>query len=212
MFVTQSSEARSRPLVRRRIGLGLLMALALVVSLPQASQAAPAKYEIDESHMTIGFLVTHIGFAKTFGLFREASGSFVFDEEALTLEDVKVVVETDSVWSNHDKRDDHLRGSDFLDTDKFPEMTFVGTKAEKTGERTGKITGDLTLLGQTHPLVLDVTWNKSGTYPFGDKHYAIGISARGTLKRSLYGMTYAVAGDIVGDEVELIIEIEGIRQ
>ena len=188
------------------------LAVLLTAALPQGAQAASAKYELDPAHMTIGFLVSHIGFAKTFGLFREASGSFVFDEEALTVSDIEVVVQTDSVWTNHKKRDDHLRNSDFLNTGKFPEMTFVGTSAEQTGERSGKITGNLTLLGETHPLTLDVTWNKSGAYPFGDKHYAIGLSARGTLKRSLYGMTYAVAGDIVGDEVELIIEIEGIRQ
>ena len=55
-------------------------------------------------------------------------------------------------------------------------------------------------------------WNKSGAYPFGDEHYAIGVSARTTIKRSDFGMTYALAGDLVGDEVEIILEFEAIRQ
>ena len=91
-------------------------------------------------------------------------------------------------------------------------MTFVGTGAEQTGPRSGKISGDLTLRGETRPLTLDVTWNKSGVYPFGHKDHVIGISARGTLKRSDYGMTYAVENGWVGDEVELIIEFEARRK
>ena len=77
----------------------------LAVALPQTPRAASSKFEIDPSHMTIGFLVTHVGFAKTFGLFRQASGSFVFDEEALTLGDVKVVVETEKAYlgENYEK-------------------------------------------------------------------------------------------------------------
>ena len=76
---------------------------------------------------------------------------------------------------------------------KTAPMARTCSSAEKTGERTGKVTGNLTLLGQTHPLTLDVTWNKSDAYPFGHGKHTIGISARGTVKRSLYGMTYAVA-------------------
>ena len=64
----------------------------------------------------------------------------------------------------------------------------------------------------TQPVVLDVTWNRSGRYPFGDKHYAIGISARTSIKRSDFGMTYALEGDMVGDTVDIILEFEAIRQ
>lgn len=61
-------------------------------------------------------------------------------------------------------------------------------------------------------MTLDVVWNKSGDYPFGDHHYAIGLSARTTIKRSDFGMTYALAGGLVADEVEIILEFEAIRQ
>ena len=189
-----------------------LMATVLLAFEAGPAKAEPAEYQLDPEHLNIGFLVTHIGFAKTSGIFREAEGSFLFDEENLKLSDIKVTVETDSVFTNHKKRDKHLRSSDFLDADEYPEMTFVGTGSEKTGPRSGKVTGDLTVRGQTHPLTLDVTWNKSGFYPFGHKDYVIGISARGKLKRSQYGMTYVVENGWVGDEVELIIEFEARRQ
>ena len=91
-------------------------------------------------------------------------------------------------------------------------MTFVMTEAEKTSDTTGKITGDLTLLGVTQPITLDVKFNRAGNYPFGDGHYALGFDATGSFRRSQFGMSYAVAGDIVGDEVKIVIGTEGIRQ
>ncbi len=196
----------------RRFVRGLAFGLAASLGLPAAtSLATPAEYRLDPEHLTISFLVEHIGYAKTLGRFLEGEGSFVFDEEALTLSDVRVVVQTDSVSTDHEKRDEHLRSDDFLDVDDYPEMTFVGRESRQTGERTGVLEGELTLLGQTRPLTLELTWNKSGPYPFGD-NYVTGVSARGTLKRSEYGMTYAVENGWVGDEVELIIEFEAIRQ
>src|SRR5690606_28613069 len=118
---------------------------------------------------------------------------------------------TDSVDSHHEERDEHLRSGDFLAADDHPEIRFVMTGAEPTGERTGKVTGDLTVRGVTRPVTLDVTWNKTGPYPFGS-NYVTGISARTTLKRSEFGMTYGVENGLVGDEVEVIIELEAIRQ
>ena len=186
--------------------------IAAGMAAPLPVKAEPRDYKLDPEHLTVAFLVHHIGFAKTLGFFEEVEGSFTFDEESLSLAAVEVVVETDSVTTFHKKRDEHLRSKDFLNVKRFSEMTFVGTGAEKTGERQGRVTGDLTLLGQTRPLTLDVTWNKSGEYPFGGNPYVIGISARGTLRRSEFGMTYAVDNGWVGDEVELIIEFEARRQ
>ena len=189
----------------------LALALVLGVALPQA-EARPYEYRIDPEHAAIGFLISHIGFAKTLGQFTEVEGSFVFDEEARSLSDVRVVVDTASVFTNHERRDEHVRNADFLDVDKHPTMTFVMTDYQAETQTTGKVTGDLTLLGVTRPLTLDVTLNKTGRYPFGARNYVVGVSARGSLNRSDFGMTYGVANGLVGDEVELILELEAIRQ
>jgi polyisoprenoid-binding protein YceI len=131
--------------------------------------------------------------------------------------DLRVVVDTASVFTNHKKRDDHLRNADFLNSQEFPEMIFTAAAASPKAERRYEVSGELELLGQSRPLTLDVTWNKSGEYPFGGsvfggKPYVMGVSARGSFKRSDYGMNYAVDNGWVGDEVELIIEFEAIRQ
>ena len=91
-------------------------------------------------------------------------------------------------------------------------MTFTADGARRTGERTFAVTGELTLLGTTRPLTLEATLNKSAPYPIGDRAEVMGVSARGTLKRSEFGMTYGVADDLVGDEVEIVIEIEARRE
>jgi polyisoprenoid-binding protein YceI len=198
----------------RTVAFALVAALALVSARPAAAEAE--RYEIDPSHASVGFLVEHVGYARVLGLFTEVSGGFAFDEAAPALTDLRVVIKSASVFTGHAKRDEHLRGPDFLNAAAYPEMVFTGSRAEATGPRTGRIEGTLTLLGQSRPVTLDVTWNKSGRYPLGlggvFPPYVTGISARGQFKRSDFGMNYAVSNGWVGDTVELIIELEAVRQ
>ncbi len=191
----------------------LTLCTALLATAPVQAQAA--RYEIDPDHLTVAFLVDHIGYAKVLGLFRSARGSYRFDEATATLSDVRIEVETASVFSNQRKRDDHLKGPDFLNSGEFPRMVFTAAGAKRTGERTFDITGELEVLGKKQPLTLQATWNKSAESPMGGlggKPYVMGVSARGSFKRSAYGMNYAVANGWVGDEVPLIIEFEAVRK
>lgn len=193
-----------------------LAALALTALLGTgAALAQPQRYEIDPDHLSLGFLVDHIGYAKVLGMFRSARGSYRFDEATGTLSDVRIEVDTASVFSNQRKRDDHLKGPDFLNSGEFPRMVFTAGSARRTAERQYEITGQLELLGKSQPLTLQATWNKSAESPlggFGRKPYVMGVSARGSFKRSAYGMNYAVANGWVGDTVDLIIEFEAVRQ
>lgn len=183
--------------------------LAALAALPAA--AAPATWKIDPSHTTVAFLVKHIGYANTLGVFRAVAGEFVFDPEARTLGAVRVTVDAASVWTNDERRDEHVRAGDFLNVARHPEIVFTASGGTVTGETTGTVTGDLTILGVTKPITLEVTLNKQGAYPFGHGKETLGVSARGTVVRSEYGMTYAVPGGIVGDAVNLLIEFEAIR-
>ena len=90
-------------------------------------------------------------------------------------------------------------------------MTFTAFGARRTGERTFAVTGELELLGTRRPLVLEATLNKTAPYPIGARAEVMGVSLRGTLQRSEFGMTYGVADDLVGDEVEIVIELEARR-
>jgi polyisoprenoid-binding protein YceI len=191
---------------------------AFAVSSPllmSTAHAQAARYELDTDHTTVAFLVDHIGYAKVLGMFRSARGSYRFDEATATLAEVRIEVETASVFSNQRKRDDHLKGPDFLNSGEFPKMVFTATGAKRTGDKTFDISGQLELLGKSQPLTLQATWNKSAESPLGGplgKPYVMGVSARGSFKRSAYGMNYAVANGWVGDEVPLIIEFEAIRK
>ncbi len=179
---------------------------------PSQVSAEPRTFVLDHEHLTIAFMAQHLSFASTLGVFLEAEGTIVFDEEVPALQSIEVSVATESVETHHARRDNHLRSGDFLNVSDYPEMTFSMTGADQTGETTGTVTGNLTLIGETRPITLDVTLINAANYPYGDRHYTLGISARGSILRSEWGMTYGIADGLVGDEVEIIIEAELIRQ
>ena len=187
-------------------------AFAATLALASASAfAEPETYVIDDEHFSMSFEVKHIGYAPVMGMFRDVEGQFEYDEEANELTSGKLTFKSESVFTNHDKRDDHLRNDDFLNSGKFPDITFEVTGFETTGDNTGIVTGDLTLLGETRSVDVDVTLNKSAKYPIGHKDYTLGMTAETTIKRSEWGMTYGVDDDLVGDEVRLRFGLEAVR-
>lgn len=189
------------------------LALALVAGLAAApALAEPVTYRIDPDHASIAFKVMHVGYAELIGFFREVEGEFTYDAEAQELGRVEVTIPAASVWTNHERRDEHVRNADFLNVEEHPAITFTADGGTVTGENTGTVTGDLTILGVTKPVTLEATLNKKATYPFGHQKETMGISIRGTVVRSEFGMDYAVANGLVGDEVDLLIEIEAIRE
>ena len=166
----------------------------LLILLPLTVWASEDEYIIDKSHFSIGFLVEHVGYAKTLGMFRDIDGSYIHDVKNKKINDINIVINTDSVFTNDEKRDEHLKSPDFLHVDKYPEMVFKATDIKINNNET-IINGNLTLLGITKPLVLTGKINKIGKYPFGGiiKPYVMGISAKGTIKRSDHAMMYALS-------------------
>ena len=189
-----------------------LASLAVLIAPLSHALAEPATYEIDPEHVAVGFRVDHLGFADVVGFFGEVEGSYLFDETTGDLSNVTVSVATDSVFTNHDDRDDHLRGRDFLDTRRHAQMRFSSTAVERLSESEFVVTGQLELLGMNRPLTLEATLNKLGEYPMGRNAYAMGVSATATLQRSEFGMSYGVDNGWVGDTVEIFIEFEAQRQ
>lgn len=193
----------------------LICALSAGTLIARTASAEAQRYEIDTEHVTVAFLVDHIGYAKTLGQFRKVTGGFAFDETTGKLADLRVVIETTSVDTGHAARDGHLRGKDFLDVTRFPRMTFTATSMQRRDAGRFTLTGELELLGRRRPVTLEATLNKSERYPIGPpmmKPWVIGVSARGRIKRSEFGMNYGVANGLVGDDVELIIELEARRK
>ena len=199
---------------RRLAGLlvGVVAALACLTSDPAAAQAA--RFQIDPDHLSLGFLVHHLSYAQVLGMFRAGKGSYSYDEATGELTDIRIEIETASVFTNQRERDEHLKGPDFLNSQEFPRMTFTAASAKRTAEKSFEIMGQLELLGRSQPLTLQATLNKLARYELGTfrKPYVMGVSARGSFKRSAYGMTYAIDNGWVGDEVALIIEFEAHRR
>lgn len=186
----------------------LTAGVAFVGLFSQPAFAEVETYDFDKAHTQIIFAVDHLGFSKSHGKFLDFDGNFVFDTTSPEKSVVDVTIKTEGLDMDDEKWDEHLKGSDFFDVEKFPDMTFKSTSIEVTGENTANITGDLTLLGVTKPVTLAVVHNKSGKHPFGDK-YVSGFSADASLKRSEFGMTYGLP--MIGDDIQIHIEVEGVR-
>lgn len=189
----------------------LAAAAALTLIAPGAAHAELKEYTLDKPHTQILFFIDHMGVSKSSGEFLDYSGKFTFDPENAKDADAKVdvTIKTDSLDLGDAKWDEHVKGKDMLNTAQFPEIKFASTKVDPTGDKTAKLTGDLTLLGVTKPVTLDVTWNACGVHAMS-KAPICGFSATGSLKRSEFGMGYGIP--MVGDDVELRIEVEAAQQ
>lgn len=195
----------------KRFSIFTCLLLALFTSSARVATAEPATFEVDDEHFSMVFEIMHIGYAPVMGMFRKVEGEFVYDEQSRELISGTLSFQSKSVFTNHEKRDSHLTGKDFLNSSKYPDITFTVTHYKATGESTGVVTGDLNMLGQTRPVKLDVTLNKAAEYPIGHEDYTLGISAKATLKRSDWGMTYGLDPALVGDEVKLRFGFEAVK-
>ena len=197
-----------------------LLALAVMAGVLFAVQPAYADkqdasnnkesehYTFDKAHTQILFFVSHLGFSMSQGEFLEFDGHFNFNKKEPEKSDVNVIIQTASIDMDHEKWNAHMKNKDFFNVEKFPTMTFKSTAIEVVDEKIANIIGDMTILDVTKPVTLAVTYNKSGTHPYTGKHVS-GFSATTDIKRSDFGMTYGIPG--VGDDVEVRIEVEGIR-
>lgn len=173
-----------------------------------ATQAAPqvrsGNYALDRSHAKIVWSVSHFGFSTYYGEFTDFDARLTLDSANPERSRLNVRVNTPSVATHNDALDAHLKNADFFDVANHPTATFNSTAIRRTGATTAEVTGDFTMLGRTRPLTLNVTFNAAGDNMGGV--YTAGFSATGTIKRSDYGMNYALPA--VGDEIALQISGE----
>lgn len=184
-------------------------ALALSAS-PVAALAADA-YGIDPDHTWIGFSIPHSGWANALGKFATASGEITIDRDDLSKSSVSVSIDVASIDTNMEQRNRDLLGPDFFNSVEFPTMDFVSTTVEVTGDNSAKVTGDLTLIGVTRPVTLDVTFNGESPLPWDATMLKSGFSASGSFNPGDFGMA-KVAAFGLGPEVSLMLEVEAIKQ
>lgn len=171
--------------------------------------AETGAFAVDPVHSTIVWGVGHLGVARVYGTFSGPTGRYLIDLNNPSSSFAEVSLKAATINSGNGKRDDHLRNPDFFDVEKFPMMSFKSSSFEKTGERTMKLKGDLTLLAVTKPIEATVEFIGEGETRQG---YKSGFEARFTIKRSDFGMMTYLEGGAIGDEVSVIVAIEGKRE
>ena len=171
-----------------------------------------AVWKFDPAHTTISFSARHMMVTTVRGNFAPPSGTLVFDQANPAASSVEAEIDTTTLVSGVTDRDNHLRSADFLDTANFPTITFKSTKVEVTGDDSANISGDLTIRGVTHPVVLKTEFLGVVNSPFGDKR--AGFTASTKINREDYGLNWNVAieagGVLVGKEIKIELDVEAI--
>ena len=175
-------------------------------------QAETAHWDIDPDHSLIEFRVAHMVISKTSGRFLDYRGFVEMDANAKTIKAIEATINADSINTNHEKRDEHLRNADFLNVKQFPTITYTMKTAQKEGEAY-KVIGNLTLRGVTKEVTLTGTLNGVTKDPWGNTR--VGFTADGKLNRKDFGMVWNKALDngglVVGDDVHIHLDIECIK-
>lgn len=182
-----------------------LVASSLMLASVPFALADSYKIDAEGSHAFVQFKIKHLGYSWLYGRFNQFGGEFDYDPKNDAKNKIAMTVDVTSLDSNHAERDKHLRGKEFFNTNKYPKATFVSTAYKTTGNNQAQLMGDLTLLGVTKPVTLDVEVIGGGKDPWGG--YRHGFEARTMINAQDFGVKASYVQD-----VELIISVEGIKQ
>jgi polyisoprenoid-binding protein YceI len=171
----------------------------------------PGTWKIDPSHTSVGFVARHLMVTKVRGRFASVQGAIEINQDP-TQSSTLITIDTPSIDSRDEKRDEHLRSADFFDVEQFPHITFTSTKVEPDGNH-WRLTGDLTIKDITRPVVLDVEYEGAITDPWGGER--IGFTASTEVDREDWGLTWNVAleagGVVVSKKIKLELEVEAVK-
>ncbi len=179
----------------------------------EAQGTTTSRWQFDPYHTQVEFTARHLGMMKVRGNFLEVSATGFIDPDHPEASSVDITIQTASIRTHNPQRDNDLRSSNFLETDKYPTITFKSTKIEPAGQDHYTLTGDLTIKGNTRPVTLSVV--KYGEFNDPMMGHRIGYSAEGQINRKDFGLTFNMMLDgkwIVSDEVQIIIEGEFVEQ
>ena len=171
-------------------------------------------WQLDPYHTQVEFSAKHLGMMTVRGQFTEVEASADIDPEKPELSSLQVTISTASIRTNNPARDDDLRSSNFLEVDKYPTITFVSTGVEPAGQDRYELRGDLTIKGNTHPVVLEVTKYGEFNDPAMMGH-RIAYSAHTQINRKDYGLSFNMVLDgrfVVSEQIQIMIEGELVEQ
>lgn len=186
----------------------LLLVTAVTACFSVAANAADYKIDTDGAHAFVQFRISHLGYSWLYGRFNTFEGQFSYDATKLTDSKINLVIDTNSIDSNHAERDKHLRSADFLNVAEHPEARFNSTKiVAKDGDKFD-LHGNLTLNGVTKEVVIAAEKLGEGTDPWGG--YRAGFAGTTSFELKEFGINYDLGP--ASSTVYLDLTVEGIRQ
>lgn len=189
----------------------LFFSLMTVIAVSQTAYAA--SYDIDLDHSTVGFKIRHL-LSNVRGTFDQFSGSFEYEPGKPELWKVEASIQSETINTNVNERDKHLKGADFFDVEKYPVITFKSTQVTLIDDQHAKIEGLLSLHGVEKSVILDVEIHGVATDPWGNVRSAFTATTR--INRKDFGLVYnqtlETGNVLIGEEVDLTIEIEGLQK
>jgi polyisoprenoid-binding protein YceI len=175
---------------------------------------ATTKWALDPTHSEIGFKVKHLMFTNVSGNFKTFTASAEADDDTFNNAKIEFSADVDSVSTNNEQRDAHLKGADFFDAATFPKMSFTATKFAPNGDGEYELAGDLTMHGVTHPVKLNAEFGGIVKDPWGN--VKAGFSLNGKLHRKDFGLNWnavlETGGVMVSEEVKIHAEIQLVKQ
>jgi len=189
------------------------LTFALALALPALAAAAPSTWNIDPAHSTSAFAVKHLVVSTVRGQFGKTTGVIKMDDKDPTKSSVEATVDVNTIDTRVSDRDNHLKSPDFFDAQNNPSITFKSTKVQKAGADKLKVTGDMTMRGTTKPVTFEVTYSKPITGMKGEKRRAFNATAK--INRKDFGLNWSKmveAGPVVGDQVQITVDVEAIEE
>ncbi len=196
----------------RKAPFRILAALAAAALAAAPALAATETYEIDAVHSSVTFKIRHL-VSRVPGRFNDFEGTITVDRENLATAKATVTIDVASIDTGNEKRDGHLKSPDFFDVEKHPKMTFEITKVETKSADKALVHGNLTIKGITKPVTLETDILGFGP---GMGGFSSGFEATGTINRKDFGIVWNrvldAGGAVLGDDVEITINVEAHRQ
>ena len=178
--------------------------LPLILTFLLVSIASFAQWSIDKGHTKFTFIAEHHGLSEVDGYFKKFDGKITSTKDDLSDAVFEITIESASLNTDLDIRDNHLKSEDMFNVEKFPTISFKSTSFSKIGGNKYKMAGNMTIKGVTKPITLDVTMNGPMAHPNPqNKTPQLGIKATTTIKRSDFGIGGKMATIMVGDEIAI---------
>ena len=188
-----------------------LVAMLIIASTLTFSQTT---WTVDKAHSKVGFSVSYLVITDVQGYFKDYDAQITSVGDDFSTANIELIMNTSSIFTDNDKRDNHLRSDDFFNAEKYPQMIFKGKSIKKVGDKKYKLIGDFTIRDVTKQITLDVTYNGTVKDPWGNTK--AGFKVTGEIDRFDYNLKWDKSIEtgslVVGKEVELVIDLQLIKK